>query len=201
MKNTKTKTNKKVLVIALIVLLLALAVGYAAFSDVLRISGTANAKGTFDLEFQNEGIVTTAGVDTTNTKITVDEDKNTLNVVVADLAYPGAGVEFKFDIKNVGNISADVTDIVRTNITGNDHIKIKGLDIFKETSEDGGHKTLEPQEVCTVHFTVEWDENSTEALTDADKSVNFGLQLQYTQSTKNATFSTNTAPSHTDSNS
>ncbi len=193
--NTKTKSNKKILVIALIVLLLALAVGYAAFSDVLNISGTANAKGTFDLEFQNVGVVTSAGVDTKNTKITIGDDKDTLDVVVADLAYPGAGAEFKFDIKNVGNISADVTKVVPTNITGNDHIKITGLDVIKTTNPDG-HKTLEPNEVCTIHFTVEWDKNSTEALTDEDKQVNFGLQLEYTQSTKNATFDGNT--SHSD---
>ena len=40
--------NQNTVIIVLIVLLLLLAVGYAAFSDVLTISGTANAKGTFN---------------------------------------------------------------------------------------------------------------------------------------------------------
>ena len=43
--------NKKVFILMLIILLLILAVGYAVFSEILTISGTANAKGTFDLEF------------------------------------------------------------------------------------------------------------------------------------------------------
>ena len=47
----KTKTNKKLVLIVLLVLLLAVAIGYAAFSDTLTISGTANVKGAFDLQF------------------------------------------------------------------------------------------------------------------------------------------------------
>ena len=48
MKNKK----RNYVIVVLVVLLLALAVGYAAFSDTLTISGTANAKGTFDMELQ-----------------------------------------------------------------------------------------------------------------------------------------------------
>ena len=52
------KTNRKKLIISvLIILILALGVGYTAFSDTLTISGTANAKGTFNLEFQNAEII------------------------------------------------------------------------------------------------------------------------------------------------
>ena len=79
------KRNKNLVIILLTILLLALAVGYAAFSDVLTISGTANAKGTFNLEFQNAEIVTAVGVNETGTKAEILEDKNTLNVNVADL--------------------------------------------------------------------------------------------------------------------
>ena len=49
MKGSTKKSNKKYLIILLIVFLLALAIGYAAFTDTLNITGTANANGTFDL--------------------------------------------------------------------------------------------------------------------------------------------------------
>ena len=39
------KTKRNYLIVALIIILLSLTIGYAAFSDVLTISGTANAKG------------------------------------------------------------------------------------------------------------------------------------------------------------
>ena len=41
----KKSNTKKYVIVALIVLLLALAVGYAAFADTLKISGTSNANG------------------------------------------------------------------------------------------------------------------------------------------------------------
>ena len=80
--------NKRILIIMLIILLLALAVGYAAFSDILTISGTANAKGTFDLEFQNAEVVKMVGVNEEETTAVISADKNTLTVKAVDLSYP-----------------------------------------------------------------------------------------------------------------
>ena len=54
MKNKK----RNYVIVVLVVLLLALAVGYAAFSDTLNITGTANAKGTFNMEFTSAEINT-----------------------------------------------------------------------------------------------------------------------------------------------
>ena len=89
MKNKK----RNYVIVVLVVLLLALAVGYAAFSDTLTISGTANAKGTFDMEFTSATIdtATAKGINTTESTATISTDKNTVTVVVKDLAYPGAG--------------------------------------------------------------------------------------------------------------
>lgn len=50
------KTKKNYLIIALIVILLTLAVGYAAFSGTLTISGTATANGTWDIHFANASV-------------------------------------------------------------------------------------------------------------------------------------------------
>ena len=55
------KTRKNSIVIALIVLLLALAVGYAAFSSELTIEGTANALGTWDVKFESVALKDSEG--------------------------------------------------------------------------------------------------------------------------------------------
>ena len=170
--------NQNTVIIVLIVLLLLLAVGYAAFSDVLTISGTANAKGTFNLEFQNAEIVTAVGVNETGTKAEISEDKNTLNVNVADLAYPGAGVEFSVDIVNVGSIPAQVNAVTPTNITGSEHIKIEGLEAITTA-----HPTIEVGEKCNIHFTVEWPQDKAENLGENGENTSFGLEIEYTQST------------------
>ena len=188
----KEKTNKKkIVVVMIIILLLALAIGYAAFSDVLSISGTANAKGTFDLEFQNAEVVQMVGVNKENTTATISADKNTLTVNVADLSYPGSGVEFSVDIVNVGTIPAEVQAVTPTNITGSDKIKVTGLDVIKTD-----HPKIEAGDKCNIHFTVEWPVDVTE-IPENESSISFGLQVEYVQST-GETFDGNA--SHSDTN-
>ena len=189
----KKANNKKIIIAVLIVLLLALAIGYAAFSDILTISGTANAKGTFDLEFQNAEIVKNVGADATKTTAVISEDKNTLTVNVADLSYPGSGVEFAVDIVNVGTIPAEVQAVTPTNITGSDKIKVTGLDVIKTD-----HPKIEAGDKCNIHFTVEWPADSGEIL-ENESSISFGLQIEYTQST-GALFEGNSSHTDTDKN-
>ena len=169
--------NKKIIIAVLIVLLLALAIGYAAFSDILTISGTANAKGTFDLEFQNAEVVKNIGADETKTTAVISEDKNTLTVNVADLSYPGSGVEFSVDIVNVGSIPAEVQAVTPTNTTGSEKIKVTGLDAIKTD-----HPKIEAGDKCNIHFTVEWPADSGEIL-ENESNISFGLQIEYVQST------------------
>lgn len=191
MKNSTKKSNQKYLIILLIVFLLALAIGYAAFSDTLTISGTANANGTFDLEFQNATVDSTVGCDAEGTTATISADKDTLNVVVKDLAYPGAGAKISVDIANVGTIPAKVLSVTPTNITGSDNIKISGLEAITTS-----HPKIDANGVCHLTFTVEWDKDSTAEATLAEKTgVSFGLEIEYTQDTTNVFDGTS---SHTD---
>lgn len=177
---TKRKTNKNLVIGLLIVLMLLLAVGYAAFSDILTISGTVNAKGIFDLEFQNAAIVKSAGVrlaGENSTSAEISSDKDILIINVADLAYPGAGVEFAVDIVNVGTIPAKVQAVIPTQITENDVIKIKGLEVI--TTD---HPVIAAGEKCNIHFTVEWPQDSIAQLVE-EEIVRFNLVAQYVQAT------------------
>ena len=185
--------NKNIIIVILVVLLLALAIGYAAFSDILTISGTANAKGTFDLEFQNAEVVKNVGADIEKTTAVISEDKNMLTVNVADLSYPGSGVEFSVDIVNVGSIPAEVQAVTPTNITGSEKIKVAGLDAIKTD-----HPKIEAGDKCNIHFTVEWPVDAGEIL-ENESSISFGLQIEYAQSTGEA-FDGNVSHTDTDKN-
>ncbi len=186
MTNSKKENKKKIFIIILIVLLLGLAVGYAAFADTLNISGTANASGSFDIEFNSAKVVTSAGVNETETKATISEDKNTLTVTVKDLAYPGAGAQFQAVIKNVGTVPAKVKAVTPTNIDGNGNaIVIKGLDAITTS-----HPVLAPNGTCTIDFTVEWDPDVTtldETKAGEGKDdlaeLSFNLEIEYEQDT------------------
>ena len=193
MANAKKEGKKKYFIALLVILLLALAIGYAAFTDTLTISGTANANGSFDVEFTSASVVSAVGVDLVNTKATISNDKNTLTVVCKDLAYPGAGAQFHAVIKNVGTIPATISNITTTNITGNGNaIVVSGLDAITTS-----HPTIQANGTCAIDFTVTWDPNVLTLDTTKDgeggsvANYSFVLEIEYEQDTTAFTGTTN----------
>ncbi|MBR2009490.1 MAG: hypothetical protein IJ936_05125 [Peptococcaceae bacterium] len=181
------KTKKRnYLIIALIVLLLALAIGYAAFSDSLTISGTANAKGTFDMEFTSAKIdtETAKGIDTANSSATISTDKNTVSVTIKDLAYPGAGTNVTVVAKNNGTVPAKLTGLTFDGIDDAD---------IEVTFPDGlaVDEVLQPGGTCTITFSVKWKKTSE---LKTEKSLDFSAKLDYSQETVEFTGT----PAHTD---
>jgi len=71
---------------------------------------------------------------------------------------------------------AEVQAVTPTNITGNDKIKVTGLEEIKV-----GHPKIEVGDRCNIHFTVEWPADSGE-ISESESSISFGLQIEYTQS-------------------
>lgn len=194
------KLSPNVTILFLVILLtgLLMGVGYASFSDILNVSGTANAKGTFNLEFQNVGIVegTANGINlqTTMEETKISEDGNTLTVSVMDIAFPGAGVDFTVDIVNKGTIPAKLKSVIETNVRGIGLAKITGLDIIGKD-----RPTLEAGETYNLQFRVEWDSEITDQtyidnlLATEGDTVSFNLDLEYIQKTEEIF---NGAPAH-----
>lgn len=170
------KSNKKYLIILLIVFLLALAIGYAAWTDTLTITGTATANGSFDLQFQNPEVVKAVGCDVDATTAVLSEENDKLTVTVTDLAYPGAGAQFHVDIVNLGTVPAKVTAVTPEGLDGSDHIVITGLDAITT-----GHNPIPVNGTCGLDFTVEWPEDVEEPADN--ESHTFTLVIEYTQDT------------------
>lgn len=203
----KRKSNKKYFIVLLLIAVLLLAVGYAAFSDQLNITGSASANGKFDIVFaeakvlDKHGIEEKEGDETTQVKCDISDDKKTLTVKVPGMKYPGAGARFEAIIKNNGTIPAkvkairaivngeDVTEQINDkyyneipgSIIGLEHIKIAGLGEFNAKLHDettGGNNILEAGKNCGFTFTVYWDENATTNIEDTEE-VEFTLEIDY----------------------
>lgn len=184
------KTKKKYLIILLVVLLLGLAVGYAAFSDTLLITGTASAGGTFDVKFIEYSLTNSQGIDTTNSTVVASNDDDTLTVTVAGLSYPGAGTTVHTKIKNVGSIPAKVKSVTATpasgtgalDTSGSGAIKIDGLQQITTS-----HPTIDANGTCTMDFVVYWDENVNTLTSAEENGVTFNLTIEYEQDTTSFT--------------
>ncbi len=169
--------KQNIAIIGVIAFVLAIAVGYALFSETITVTGTATAKGSFDVQFESVGTPVCSGYSkecTADNLAIITTDKNTLTVTVDKLQYPGAYVEIPVTVKNVGTIPAILTGITETgtvnkNATG--PIKVSYTAIAND----------EMAQNVTKSFTirVEWDEldNNT-----ADK-FEFSIGLNYQQKT------------------
>ena len=123
------KNKSRVLIVALIVVLLALAIAYASFSGVLNISGKANASGNFEVVFTN-GVVSTSEHGTAVVTAT-DATKMTADI---KLSYPGDGCYVTATIKNNGTVPAklvgfNIYNKGTTTVFSNDDIEVLIPDI------------------------------------------------------------------------
>lgn len=167
--------KQSIAIIGVIAFVLAVAVGYALFSETLTINGTATAEGNFDVEFTSVETPTCVGFSgtcdaTTLTKIS--EDKNSLTVTVNKLEYPGAYVEIPVTVTNKGSIPAILTSIEETGLTTDPSVKVSytGLEELKdqEVAQNGTQ---------SFKIKVMWDQDSNESATD----VGFTIKLNYSQ--------------------
>ena len=162
----KFKTNRYY-IITLIVILLVMGVGYAVFNKSLDIFGTATTSGEHDIQFSATSIKTSTGCIPTST---ISGDKNSLNISVPDLAYPGATATISVTVKNIGNIASKLISVP---VTGN-----SDPDIVVTFPSFSTETVLAPAGTYTFDIVVTW----AAASTTTNKNVSFTATLNYEQS-------------------
>ena len=104
----KNKNNMKVGMIALAAVLL-LGVGFAAFTTVLNISGTASLTGDFEVIF-NSASITPTPAEQSDEAATITDDGQTLTWKIS-LAKPGDSKVVNYQITNNGSIDATLNEL------------------------------------------------------------------------------------------
>ncbi len=167
--------KQNIAIIGVVAFILAVAVGYALFSETLTVNGTATAKGDFDVEFTSVGEITKVGYteQTAGTKIaTISSDKNTLTVTVNKLDYPGAYVEIPVTITNKGSIAAKLKNINETGLTETDRaVKVTYSGVAASDTK------ISQNETQSMTIKVEWDKDVNKSA----ENVTFQIQLDYEQ--------------------
>ena len=189
------KANKKSrAIIVLIVLLLALAIGYAAFQTVLLVDGTATgANVTWDVHFtsgtqlyevtaagaKGSAVESTRGTVTLGTASTTGVSHSQTATVSVNLAYPGDEVLLETVIVNNGTLDAKLTGF---DVTGASN----GLIVSSPTSSpitvntdvihaNGG--------TCTAQFLIKWDDTSPTFGDSSTHQQDFDITFTYSQDT------------------
>lgn len=165
--------RNKMIVAAVLVVGLA-SVAYAAFAQILTISGTSTVTGNWDVEIIS--ITRTSGTGATDQASTPSFTGTTATFDV-DLAYPAATATYEVVMKNLGNISAKVStipDLTAINAQAPSDVKyaISGVAV---------DDPLAPGDTTTATVTVTWLSGSNTNVTTASKTAT--LDYNFVQNT------------------
>ena len=175
------KNKKRTTVLFLILLLLALTVGYAALSTTLNINGTSVINNTsWDVHFAN--LSTTTGSVTPTTAPSIASGNLSISYAVT-LAKPGDFYEFTVDVTNAGGIDAKLSAAptvsgvstaqdVYTNYTVN----------YADGTAPAANDTIAAGASKKYRVRVEFDKNiSASQLPTSAQNMTLTVSMNYTQ--------------------
>ena len=126
-------------------------------------------KDEYNIEFSNERVVNSYGVDEDFTIISISPDHKNISIDSVNLEIPGAYIEFAVDIVNNGKNNSKIDDLYVSGFEESNAIKFSFLN-----QEEIYNKVLQPKEKCTICFRIEWDIN---ACVTSDESTSFNIQI------------------------
>lgn len=132
----KNRNAQVIAIVALVVAVLGLSVGFASFSNVLNIQASANVKpdsSTLNVDFSSSiDSVTVAEITPTatpnsivTTNATIDNSADpTISNLSATFTEPGQSAVYKFYAYNAGELNAYLKSIVYANVAGSNATKV-----------------------------------------------------------------------------
>ena len=165
--------NKILIILILLACFLSFNIGYAKYSTASLDTVSAINNKQFSIEFSNPKIINSIGANEEKSYVVLSTDKKSLQLNVADLAYPGAKVEFCVDIVNNGILPAKINSIVTDGFKDNSAIRIMGLDNINSIN-----KILEPGKKYSISFSIGWDKYSNLV---TEETMNFKIRINYEQ--------------------
>ena len=128
------KNRRTVVVAFLLVAVLLLGVGYAALTDVLDITGTADVDRAAAESSFNEDIYFSAAVanDEDNTASVNADNNDKASFTANNLKGAGDTATFTFSIVNVGDVDATITPRIITNVANLDETEGKYFEIYSD---------------------------------------------------------------------
>lgn len=186
----KKSRKRNAIVLALIVLLIATAIGYAAFASTLNITGSATANGKWDVHFANASITKSE----TGNSVEIQDGNGdpattgeTLDVSVR-LTYPGDTATVTVNVVNDSTCAANLTGFTvnaeddggttlsPTNNVWTDGVLQMQLNVPNFTANS---TTIASGASQTYTMTFTWvDDNVTN---EADITANFGIEMNFAQ--------------------
>lgn len=167
------KDKRNILIVALLISILAMSIGYAALAQQLVVKGTANAVANWNVKITD---ITPRALTGANLKEGTPTFNNTSANFEVDLEYPGANATFDITIENAGRVDAildSITGIAEANAESPEYIKYSISGINEKDSLDADSKVI-----ATV--TVIWEDDG-QPIPETSVSKTATINLNYIQ--------------------
>lgn len=108
----KDRSFKIVTIVALLVAVLGLSIGYAAYAENLKISGTVTARSSsnsWNVKFENISAAEFGGI--ANEMVAPELTSTTISKFEVNFFAPGDSVEYNFSVENGGKLDAKLTAV------------------------------------------------------------------------------------------
>ena len=112
MDGNKNRGLKIGVIAALVISVVAIGIGFATFTETLRIEGSATVQtSTWKVKFTNLSAPTLNGTAAVVTAPTINTNDTTISTYDVKLIKPGDSVSYTFDVVNTGTYNAKLTSI------------------------------------------------------------------------------------------
>ena len=197
--NIKTKHDKRnYIIIALCLILVIMGVGYAAFSQLLTINGTANITNSWNIEITNirgvnlSSVQNNGAYDKEEPQVGSDKVSATFHT---GLISPGDTRIYEVEVTNKGNVDADITSVFKNTLsdaiyfsydgvgplggTGTDVLTSSGVyNTDQLTTEEPFSLPANTNNVRYIYITVKYRESVTTQPTNLEATINLELNAE-----------------------
>lgn len=176
----KDRGFRVIAIIAILVSIVGLTVGFASLNQTLNINGTATIKGSnWSVKFINMGTPALTGAATATANL---DDTSAIATITADLKKPGDKAVIAFDVTNAGDIDAklNATPVFSGDTATATAAKINYSLKYSDGTELQKEDTLNVNETRHLVLTLEYDQSVTEVPSE-DTAFDLTIALLYTQ--------------------
>ena len=202
MKSQRDKRNY--IIIGLCMILVVMGVGYAAFSQLLTINGTANITNSWNIEITNIRGVNLSSVQNNGAydkeEPTVGQDKVSATFHTG-LIQPGDTRIYEVEVTNKGSVDADITSVFKNTLSDSIYFSYDGVGPLGGTGTDvltnaGVYNTNEltteepfslpanTNNVRYIYITVKYREGVTTQPTNLEATINLELNAEQAPSNR-----------------
>ena len=187
----KERNRKNAIILALLIVVGGMVIGYAALMQQLTINGTAEVTSTWDVKMTNitDGEASnSAGVESTAVSNSAEISGNTTATFDVSFQTPGDTMEYDITVTNNGSLDAKLSNVTATATDGSEGslelTEENGINyeitIDGESIESAKNKTItNGGGTSTIHVKVYWDQAATEVPENTTKKLL--VNLEYVQ--------------------